>query len=98
MLSFAMVCLLAELDFASLAHLDFHVGCSIMLSFTLLHSLAQAAGIAIPRMTRSSVHYAVAIVGAIIMPHNIYLHSALVQSRYVLYSDYGDRTLKSVWT
>lgn len=38
-------------------------------------------GIAIPRMTRSSVHYAVAIVGAIIMPHNIYLHSALVQSR-----------------
>jgi len=33
-------------------------------------------------MTRSSVHYAVAIVGAIIMPHNIYLHSALVQSRY----------------
>ncbi|KAL3160417.1 hypothetical protein ABBQ32_010741 [Trebouxia sp. C0010 RCD-2024] len=38
-------------------------------------------GIAVPRMTRSSVHYAVAIVGAIIMPHNIYLHSALVQSR-----------------
>lgn len=44
------------------------------------------AGIAIPRMTKSSIHYAVAIVGAVIMPHNIYLHSALVQSRYPSYT------------
>eukprot|EP00891_Asterochloris_glomerata_P009403 jgi/Astpho2/9403/e_gw1.00145.48.1_t len=40
-------------------------------------------GLVLPRLPASSVHFAVAIVGAIIMPHNIYLHSALVQSRKI---------------
>lgn len=47
----------------------------------LLNQYCLAAGLVLPRLPASSVHFAVAIVGAIIMPHNIYLHSALVQSR-----------------
>ena len=40
-----------------------------------------AAGMVIPRLPRSDISWATAMVGAIIMPHNIYLHSALVLSR-----------------
>ncbi|GAX76360.1 hypothetical protein CEUSTIGMA_g3806.t1 [Chlamydomonas eustigma] len=38
-------------------------------------------GFLIPRLPRKDVPTAVALVGSLIMPHNIYLHSALVQSR-----------------
>ena len=41
------------------------------------------AGLFIPHLPRSALSVAVALVGAVIMPHNIYLHSALVQSRCV---------------
>jgi len=34
-----------------------------------------------PRLNSSSVYIAVAIFGATVMPHNLYLHSALVQTR-----------------
>ena len=39
------------------------------------------AGLLIPRLPRSALQLAVAIVGAGIMPANFYLHSALVHSR-----------------
>ncbi|KAG0605944.1 hypothetical protein M758_9G100500 [Ceratodon purpureus] len=42
---------------------------------------AVAAGLVFPSVPRSAVDKAVGIVGAVIMPHNIFLHSALVQSR-----------------
>ena len=39
-------------------------------------------GLAIPRATNTEeIKQAVAAVGAIIMPHNLYLHSALVKTR-----------------
>ncbi|TMW68024.1 hypothetical protein Poli38472_007696 [Pythium oligandrum] len=38
-------------------------------------------GIVYPRMEEQNVMQAVAMLGAIIMPHNIFLHSALVQAR-----------------
>jgi NRAMP (natural resistance-associated macrophage protein)-like metal ion transporter len=38
----------------------------------------------IPKLPPQYVTVAVGIVGAVIMPHNLYLHSALVQSRWVL--------------
>lgn len=41
----------------------------------------------IPQLPRSAVNMAVGILGAVIMPHNIYLHSALVQSRCAAYDD-----------
>jgi manganese transport protein len=39
-----------------------------------------AAGI-IPRVDRQSLYVAIGILGATVMPHNLYLHSALVQTR-----------------
>lgn len=35
----------------------------------------------VPKLPEKYVTVAVGIVGAVIMPHNLYLHSALVQSR-----------------
>ncbi|GLJ15998.1 hypothetical protein SUGI_0264970 [Cryptomeria japonica] len=40
-------------------------------------------GLIIPRINKNAIKQAVSVVGCIIMPHNIYLHSALVQSRMV---------------
>ncbi|KAG1703451.1 hypothetical protein DVH05_007399 [Phytophthora capsici] len=40
-------------------------------------------GVVEPRMDRQNTMQAVAMVGAIIMPHNIFLHSALVQERKI---------------
>eukprot|EP01135_Chromosphaera_perkinsii_P012084 Nk52_evm22s2579 gene=Nk52_evmTU22s2579 len=40
-------------------------------------------GIFVPRVASSHTTQAVGIIGAVIMPHNIYLHSALVQSRKI---------------
>jgi manganese transport protein len=36
-----------------------------------------------PRLNRSSLYLAVTILGATVMPHNMYLHSALVQTRNI---------------
>ncbi|KAA0032521.1 hypothetical protein IC582_025528 [Cucumis melo] len=38
-------------------------------------------GILIPKLSSKTIKQAVAVVGCIIMPHNVFLHSALVQSR-----------------
>jgi natural resistance-associated macrophage protein len=46
-----------------------------------------AEGFVIPRLPRSNIGHAVALVGSLIMPHNIYLHSALVQSRQLRRQD-----------
>ncbi|MGB7759121.1 MAG: Nramp family divalent metal transporter [Bryobacteraceae bacterium] len=37
----------------------------------------------LPRIDRSSLYLAVTILGATVMPHNMYLHSALVQTRNI---------------
>jgi len=37
----------------------------------------------VPRLNSSSLYIAVAIFGATVMPHNLYLHSALVQTRRI---------------
>ena len=37
----------------------------------------------IPRLNGSSIYIAVGIFGATVMPHNLYLHSALVQTRRI---------------
>jgi len=37
----------------------------------------------VPHLTRESLYIAVGILGATVMPHNLYLHSALVQTRDV---------------
>ncbi|MGC9969456.1 MAG: Nramp family divalent metal transporter [Bryobacteraceae bacterium] len=37
----------------------------------------------IPRLTNQSLYVAIGILGATVMPHNLYLHSALVQTRRI---------------
>ena len=37
----------------------------------------------VPRLNRESLYVAISILGATIMPHNLYLHSALVQTRRI---------------
>lgn len=43
----------------------------------------EVAGGLIPRLDAASLFVAIGILGATVMPHNLYLHSALVQTRYV---------------
>jgi len=43
---------------------------------------AIASGL-IPRLTNESLYVAIGILGATVMPHNLYLHSALVQTRSI---------------
>jgi manganese transport protein len=45
----------------------------------------------IPRLTSESLYVAVGILGATVMPHNLYLHSALVQTRAVDPTEAGKR-------
>ncbi|KAJ6733191.1 SOLUTE CARRIER PROTEIN FAMILY 11 MEMBER [Salix koriyanagi] len=40
-------------------------------------------GILIPKLSSRTIQQAVGVVGCIIMPHNVFLHSALVQSREI---------------
>ncbi|KAE9466079.1 hypothetical protein C3L33_02012, partial [Rhododendron williamsianum] len=40
-------------------------------------------GILIPKLSSKTIQQAVGVVGCIIMPHNVFLHSALVQSREI---------------
>ncbi|KAK9165884.1 hypothetical protein Scep_001075 [Stephania cephalantha] len=40
-------------------------------------------GVLIPKLSSKTIRQAVGVVGCIIMPHNVFLHSALVQSRKV---------------
>jgi manganese transport protein len=46
----------------------------------------------LPRIDRSSLYLAVTILGATVMPHNMYLHSALVQTRNIGRTDAAKRT------
>lgn len=45
----------------------------------------------VPRLTAENLYVAVGILGATVMPHNLYLHSAVVQSRAVEQTDVGKR-------
>jgi manganese transport protein len=45
----------------------------------------------IPRLNSGSLYIAIGILGATVMPHNLYLHSALVQTRLVEQTEQGKR-------
>lgn len=42
-----------------------------------------SAGILVPKLSSRTIRQAVGVVGCVIMPHNVFLHSALVQSRKI---------------
>jgi len=44
---------------------------------------AMLEGMVVPRLPRSAVQQVVGMLGCVVMPHNLFLHSALVQSRAV---------------
>jgi manganese transport protein len=46
----------------------------------------------VPRLNSDSLYVAIAILGATVMPHNLYLHSALVQTRIVGDTEESKRT------
>lgn len=46
----------------------------------------------LPHLDRTSLYLAVTILGATVMPHNMYLHSALVQTRNIGHSERDKRT------
>ncbi len=57
---------------------------------TLFHRAPNGA-VSVLGLTNESLYIALGILGATVMPHNLYLHSALVQSRAVAASDEGKR-------
>lgn len=62
-------------------------GCFLVeLAFARPSLPAIVAGL-VPRLDRETIFAAVAILGATVMPHNLYLHSALVQTRRIGTSD-----------
>jgi len=44
-----------------------------------------------PRLNRDSLYLAIGILGATVMPHNLYLHSALVQTRHIAHDEPAKR-------
>ena len=50
-------------------------------------ALGEIVGGLVPRLTDESLYVAIGILGATVMPHNLYLHSALVQTRRIGASD-----------
>lgn len=67
-------------------------GCFFIEIFLAKPKIAEVATGFIPRFTDSGALYiAIGIIGATVMPHNLYLHSALVQSRKVERTDEGIR-------
>ncbi len=58
-------------------------GCFAFEIFWARPDVSEVARGLIPRLNNSSLYLAVAIFGATVMPHNLYLHSALVQTRRI---------------
>jgi manganese transport protein len=58
-------------------------GCFVFEIFLARPDLPDVATGLIPRLNSQSIYIAVAIFGATVMPHNLYLHSALVQTRRI---------------
>ena len=58
-------------------------GCFAFEIFLAKPDIAEVVTGLLPRLDSSSIYIAVAIFGATVMPHNLYLHSALVQTRRI---------------
>ncbi|KAL6013201.1 hypothetical protein ACLOJK_003693 [Asimina triloba] len=55
----------------------------IDLSRSTADLVSYQSGILVPKLSSRTIRQAVGVVGCIIMPHNVFLHSALVQSRKI---------------
>merc|ERR1719233_1489963 len=68
---------------------------TMAVTFSIEFGIAKPDGLGIgrgwlfPTCTEEGTDYAVGMIGAVIMPHNLFLHSALVQSRIIDRTDKG---------
>jgi manganese transport protein len=58
-------------------------GCFLVELFFAKPVLSEMISGLVPRLNDQSLYVAIAILGATVMPHNLYLHSALVQTRQI---------------
>jgi manganese transport protein len=65
--------------------------CFVIELFLVQPDWGQVAAGFVPRLNHESLYVAIGILGATVMPHNLYLHSALVQTRRIDQSDHGKR-------
>ncbi len=67
-------------------------GCFLIEILLARPSVAEMATGLVPRLNGDSLYVAIGILGATVMPHNLYLHSALVQTRTIGKSREARRT------
>ena len=58
-------------------------GCFVLQILLAKPAMAEIVLGLVPKLTDQSLYVAIAILGATVMPHNLYLHSALVQTRQI---------------
>lgn len=69
----------------------FIIGLSFLIEMFIVHPdvAAIAKGFVPGELTGTSLYLAIGIIGATVMPHNLYLHSSLVQTRKITRTDAG---------
>ena len=67
-------------------------GCFCIEIFWAKPSVSELLTGLMPRLNRDSLYVAIGILGATVMPHNLYLHSALVQTRHIGHSEAAKRS------
>jgi len=69
------------------------IACCFLIEVTWAKpSMAEMAGGLVPHLDRRNLYVAIGILGATVMPHNLYLHSALVQTRHISRTEQGKRS------
>jgi manganese transport protein len=69
------------------------IGCCFFIEvFWAKPSIGEMAGGLLFHLNRQSLYVAIGILGATVMPHNLYLHSALVQTRHINRTETAKRT------
>jgi manganese transport protein len=66
-------------------------GCFLIEILLAKPNMVEVFGGLVPRLTDQSLYVAIGILGATVMPHNLYLHSALVQTRRIEASEAAKR-------
>lgn len=67
-------------------------GCFFIEILLAKPDVTEIIGGLVPRLNSQSLYVAIGILGATVMPHNLYLHSALVQTRRIEASEAAKRT------
>lgn len=74
-----------------LAFITIIAGCFFIEIFLSKPVWSEVAGGLVPRLSFDSLYVAIGILGATVMPHNLYLHSSLVQTRRISHGDEAKR-------